>query len=199
MGRSRSARCVAWVLTALALGALAPRPAHASVLYAYTSHCEARCANIGLVSGDLVGGFIAFSDEAAASGVAFSAADVVSFDLHFGDFAFDLSSLGSAFAVFAGPGRAGSMFQFVTNAAGAEPGYAFAETGWIAGASVDLAAFGGPGSLQLVAPEPAAPILAFTALVLGWLCWRRRVASVDAKLRFSAATARGPRCRADRR
>jgi hypothetical protein len=78
------------------------------------------------------------------------------------------------FAAFSDPTREAFSFQFVTNAGGASPGFAFAQTNWVAGASVFEAAYGGPGSLRLLAPEPAPLVLALGAL-LAW-CLRRRAA-----------------------
>jgi len=163
-------------LAGLFLGAalaLAASTAPATVLYQYTSFCAINCGNVGLNPGDSVGGLIGFSDESVAAGAAFSPTDVEYFDVRFGVFEFFLPSLGSAFAVFSDPTREAFSFQFVTNAAGTSPGFAFVQTSWVAGASVFEAAYGGPGSLRLVASEPA-PLALALAVLLAWWCVRPR-------------------------
>ena len=173
MRQSRWRRRITGTVAAIGLFlGLAPS-LHATVLYEYHSFCVQDCANVGLEPGDAVGGFIGFSDAAVANGGAFSPSDVDYFDVRFGIFDFTLPSLGLAFATFTGPQREAFSFAFITNAPGDSPGYAFAQTSWIAGATVDSAAIGGPGSLRLVVPEPASGILAATALLLAAAARRR--------------------------
>jgi hypothetical protein len=178
-------------LAGLFLGAaltLVASTAPATVLYEYHSFCTIDCQNIGLNPGDGVGGLIGFSDESVAAGGVFSINDVEYFDVRFGDFEFFLPSLGSAFAVFTDPVREAFSFQFVTNAAGTSPGFAFAQTNWVAGGSVFEASYGGPGSLRQLAPEPA-PVALTVAALIGW-CARRRVGS-GTRQRSQGATASG--------
>jgi len=165
-----------WPIAALAILVSAhPVRSDATVLYEYRAICEAACGALGLSAGDPVGGLIGVSDEAAVLGVVQSVADIDYFDVRFGTFEFDLASLGFAFAVFTGVPQDAFPFLFITNADGGSPGYAFGDTGFIAGASVEEAASGGPGVLhlhRLVAPEPAPMALAGAALV-AWLLRRR--------------------------
>ena len=169
MMQLRSA-AVLWGLTVVL--ALAGTPASATVLYEYRAFCEIECQNVGLAPGDAVGGFIGFSDASVALGVVLSPADVEFFDVTFGIYEFFLPSLGSAFAVFTGPQQEAFTFQFITNAPGTSPGYAFAQTNWVAGGSVYEAAAGGPGSLRQVAAEPGSLELLGAAL-LAWIVRRR--------------------------
>ena len=156
----------------LALGACAP--AQATVLYEYRAICEIQCENIGLTTGDPVGGVIGISDAAFANGVISSSGDGEIFSVDFGSFHFDLATLGTASALLSAAGDEATVFQFITNAPGNAPGYAFAQTNWVAGNSVAEAAFGGEGVLVRVIPEPA-PWLLFTAALLAWLLRRARV------------------------
>jgi hypothetical protein len=169
-----------WSIAALAILLSAyPERGAATVLYEYRATCESACGAIGLSPGDAVGGLIGVSDESATLGVVLSPADVELFDFHFGSFAFDLSSLGYAFAVFTGVEREAFTFLFITNADGGSPGFAFGETSWIAGASVAEAAAGGPGTLRrLVAPEPGPAALVGAGLIAWSLRgWRARGAA----------------------
>jgi len=169
-----------WSIAALAIVLCAhPVGGAATVLYEYRASCESACEGIGLSPGDAVGGVIGVSDEAATLGVVLSPADVEVFDFHFGNFAFDLPSLGYAFAVFTGVEREAFTFLFITNADGGSPGFAFGETSLIAGASVAEAAGGGSGTLRrLAVPEPG-PVALLGAGLIGWSLrgWRARRAA----------------------
>lgn len=173
MKQSRFAAAFYSLALALALAAV---PASATVVYEYHSFCELDCQNVGLLPGDAVGGVIGFSDDAVALGVVVSPTDVEYFDVQFGVYEFLLPSLGSAFAVFTGPDQEAFTFQFITNAAGTSPGYAFAQTNWVAGGSVFEAAYGGPGSLRRLVSEPGSVELLAAGLV-AWVVRRRRGAT----------------------
>ena len=151
---------------------LATTAASGTVLFEYRSTCAINCASIGLSAGDAVGGVVGFTDAAVAFGVAFGPADVEVFDVTFGTFTFDLASLGSAFAVFTGFEPNAFVFEFITSAAGSDPGYNFTETSWIAGPSAATAAGGGLGTLTRI-PEPASLALLLGGLAAGIVVRRR--------------------------
>lgn len=157
------------LLVAIGFGAT---NASATVIYQYESTCDLSCGNIGLSAGDAVGGFIGFSDAAVAGGMA-SIVDVEFFDVTFGTFNFGLPSLGFAMVNFAAGGIASFDFQFITNAAGSDPGYNFTDTSWIAGPSVQLAASGGAGTLTRVPAPSTLGLLALAAVGLGFARRRR--------------------------
>jgi hypothetical protein len=143
-------------------------PARATVLFEYRAICELECQNIGLTTGEPVGGVIGIADEAVANGAITGPFDITAFSIDFGVFHFDLASLGTAFAQLSAAHDEALVFEFVTSAPGNAPGYAFAQTNWIAGNSVLEAAFGGPGTLTEIVPEPA-PWLLFAGALLALL------------------------------
>lgn len=166
-----------WVLTIVCRGT-----AIAAVVFELEGVCEFDCDVIGLDVGDSVGGLIGFRNAAITPNANVVFVDTIPRDdafieniefmeLSFGNFSFDLSSLGVFF------GRLDStatVFDSFDGFADSAAGYSFDNDLWRAGPRPSLVASGANPTLRALVPvpEPASIVLFVVGLtILGYRPW----------------------------